>query len=490
MEGTAILTGTTGRYLIMTCLLERSLKHWAEDLELFVLDFGLDERQRRFFKNRGALLDRPNRMKRGLHPYYYKGAMAEFLGKTWSSLMWVDSDMIAVAPLRDALIELLREMEKSGYEVAACKDDDLSTIGRLASGVPPGCSAAPFIERIRAEEISLDAPYYNVGLVVCRSHEFMRAWSMQTERFPAHYLFEQNAFNLVAQRRRKLLDLPNTKWNFHGRLYTESEISYEGGAVTADGHPVFIVHPISGNPHHIERYPNIRVGCQLIPCEFRLCQNMVLRQIQITMLKDFLADNWDHLCEAVTVQDSDHVGGVDFKATSPVSPTVGRLISEALELHLGGHWNLAEERLEQIEAIDSKHPISLCHRAWRALQKDQASKAIRFSEQSLQGDPQNARAHLIAGIASIQLGAMQNALASFNKAAAIAPDMAEIHLQRAHAYELIGNFELALAASSESIKIASNRFGGWYRRASVLTRLGRTVEAKTARDHAVSLVGP
>jgi len=66
----------------------------------------------------------------------------------------------------------------------------------------------------------------------------------------------------------------------------------------------------------------------------------------------------------------------------------------------------------------------------------------------------------------------------------------EIHVQRAHAYEAIGNFESALTASSESIKIAPHRSGGWHRRARVLARLGRTAEAKIARDRAVSLVGP
>ena len=279
MEGTAIVTGTNGRYLIMTCLLQCSLKHWAENFEVFVLDFGLNERERRFLKNWCKLRDRPSRMKRGLDPFYYKGAMAEFIDKGWSSLIWMDGDMFAVGPLGNALTSLLREMEKSGHEIAACQDDDLSTIGRLATAPSSGRSAAPFIERIQAEGFSLDAPYYNSGFVVCRSHEFMRVWSRQTEQFPEHLLFEQNAFNLVVQRRRTLLELPYRKWNFHGRLFAEAEISCDGRAVSADGEPVFVIHALSGNREHITRYTNILVGCQLIPCDFRLCQNVVLREI-------------------------------------------------------------------------------------------------------------------------------------------------------------------------------------------------------------------
>ena len=208
------------------------------------------------------------------------------------------------------------------------------------------------------------------------------------------------------------------------------------------------------------------------------------------MLKDFLAKNWDALCEAITVQDSDHVGGVDLRTASPSSPTVGRLLSEALQFYRDGHADLAEGKLEQIEAVDFRHPVSLGHRAWRALQNDQSSKAIRLSEQTVQSDPRNARAHLIAGIAWIRLGALQNALGSLDKAAAISPNIAEVHIERARAYEAIGDLELALTAASEAVKLAPGRFGGWHRRASVLTRLGRTAEASTAREQAVSLVGP
>jgi len=61
-------------------------------------------------------------------------------------------------------------------------------------------------------------------------------------------------------------------------------------------------------------------------------------------------------------------------------------------------------------------------------------------------------------------------------------------MQLALAFEAMGNLQAAVVAASDAIKIAPDQFGGWYRRASVLQRLGRTAEAKADREHAMSLV--
>ena len=52
-----LITGADRKFFLMAGALMHSLSRWAPHLSLRVLDFGLEDGQRRFLRERGALTD-------------------------------------------------------------------------------------------------------------------------------------------------------------------------------------------------------------------------------------------------------------------------------------------------------------------------------------------------------------------------------------------------------------------------------------------------
>ena len=142
MPDTVIVTGCEKNYFLMACTLLHTLKRWCPDVPVYVLDFGLDVAQKRFLADRAIVLDRPSDLPPHLDPFLYKAAIAKYLRPIdWSTIVWLDCDMIAVGPIRQRLNEVVTEMERNSIEVAACLDIS-ETIGALLAG---GYKAEPFV---------------------------------------------------------------------------------------------------------------------------------------------------------------------------------------------------------------------------------------------------------------------------------------------------------------------------------------------------------
>ena len=119
-EQPIIVTGSDRKYFLMTCLLISSLRRWASGIPAFVLDFGLDPAQQHFLNQYVTVLKRPNDLPSDLHPYIYKTAIARYLREVdWSSLIWFDSDMVAVGPISKGLSAALNNMRSSGKEMVS-----------------------------------------------------------------------------------------------------------------------------------------------------------------------------------------------------------------------------------------------------------------------------------------------------------------------------------------------------------------------------------
>ena len=100
-----LVTGCDSNYFLMTAVLMHSLKRCAPRLPLRVLDFGVDERQGRFLDRHCKFIRRPADVPASAHPILAKTLLASYLrGTPWSSLVWIDCDMMAAGALEGGSI--------------------------------------------------------------------------------------------------------------------------------------------------------------------------------------------------------------------------------------------------------------------------------------------------------------------------------------------------------------------------------------------------
>src|SRR3954454_18629697 len=184
-----LVTGCERDYFLMTAVLMHSLKRCAGGLALHVLDFGMEERQAQFLARHCRLVRRPPDVPAGAHSFFYKTQLSSFLRDTpWSSLIWIDSDMMAVGALEAAIDDLVAQMANTGAQAALCRDDAATIAGIIAGGLP----MAPFLSMIDQRRIARETSYFNTGLIACRSPALLRAWDALGRATPLHSMFDQN----------------------------------------------------------------------------------------------------------------------------------------------------------------------------------------------------------------------------------------------------------------------------------------------------------
>jgi hypothetical protein len=293
-----VVSGADKHFFAMGCLLMHSLAGWAPDLAFYFLDFGLDDAQRGFLRERKVLIERPAGVPENLHPIVCKTAIGEYLhGIEWSAVLWLDSDMLVVGPLRDRLAEELDRMAAAQREVAACS---VETINQLFAG---GWPMAPFAEALRADRISLDSSYYNNATVVFRSPDFLSEWWTLAQQTPVHMCIDQNLFTLLALRHNRIMHLSARTWNLHGALLAEAKAASENGQarVVSPGmngatEIALVLHPTSvRDQYHLPFNCSAGTGPSQILKVFR---NPALRDRQVSTIAKFIADDPEALARA------------------------------------------------------------------------------------------------------------------------------------------------------------------------------------------------
>ena len=479
MAGTVLITGANASHFLMACMLMRSLRRFTTQ-PLHVLDFGLTEAQRRFLADGGHLLDRPRRFAAGLHPFRYKAAMGEYTAPLGAdAVAWLDSDMIVVGPLTERLDALTAEMRNTNAQVAVCRD----TIGTIFDFLSLGFDVRPMVQLLRTDGVDMGAPYYNTGIVVCVSPAFLRDWTALVERLPDHMLIEQNAFNVLVQRRGRPRELDSAVWNLHGGALGAAVVRGDGTDVRLPGHtPSLLVHPTSPNKADIALRPAIAIGRERIACQMRQCSKPALWNLQLMHLREFLYNSWDDLVRF----------GIVLEASRPlppgVSPAVGFLLADALRLQRAGQWVEANAQFAKLDRFNTSADVLAC-RAVACLQQDRLPEAIELARRAIAANPQHADASLVIGSVLTRQGEPDEALAHLERAAAGEPQVAALQVERSRALEAKGALGEALAAATLATTIAPDQFGAWRQRARILAALGRAPEAAADRERAMALVG-
>jgi hypothetical protein len=289
-----LVTGCERDYFLMTAVLMHSLKRCAPGLTLHVLDFGMEERQAQFLARHCRLERRPADVPPGAHSFFYKTQLAGFLRDTaWSSLIWIDSDMMAVGALESAIDALMAQMSDAGAQAAMCRDDSATIDGIIASGLP----MQPFLDMIAKRRIARESPYFNTGFIVCRSPALLQAWDALGRATPLHSMFDQNLFNLVLAEHGAPHALPARIWNLHGALLSKTTLQEINGRPTliAGGERPLLLHPTSPRASEVSAASGLRLGDRQIPGTLKFCGNPALRAVQDFILQDFGATYLDEL---------------------------------------------------------------------------------------------------------------------------------------------------------------------------------------------------
>lgn len=302
-NSTIHVTGANEAYFPMICMLLESHAEFSNGHKLWVCDFGLSNEQQLFLKKEDVLLARPPTLAAGLHPFYYKASLSEYLQDVdFETLLWLDADCLIVGPLDDLLQELPENCHNSEF-VAVCRDSCGNIENFLCGCADNGRNARPFEDIMRNNSLPITVPYLNSGIFLARSNKLLVDWFTATFRIEFHVLFEQNMFNYVAYRNQiPVFLLSEERINVHGNGLNRLGVSgakHDGTKdVFLDNHRVLIVHATSANGTASLRCSlDINVGKLETKGTVNLIHNDCIRMLQMEYMSRYMRRKRDLLIE-------------------------------------------------------------------------------------------------------------------------------------------------------------------------------------------------
>lgn len=280
-------------YFLMASVLMHSLKRCAPGLTLHILDFGVNDSQARFLERHCRFMRRPRDVP-DMGPLFYKSQVASYLRTVdWSTMAWIDSDMIVVGALEARLEAVVAEMESIGKKVAICRDEARTLAGLIAGGLP----MQPFLDIIAARNVPRETPYFNAGFYVCRSPVMIREWDAFARATPMHSQFDQNLLNVLIAQDGAPVELSSRVWNLHGALLSEATLKEVDGRPTllASGEQPLVLHLTSSHEGDVTVNSGLKLKDWQIAGALRLFNNPALRAVQDFVLQDFAATYLDEL---------------------------------------------------------------------------------------------------------------------------------------------------------------------------------------------------
>src|SRR6202023_1966305 len=173
-------------------------------------------------------------------------------------------------------------------------------------------------------------------------------------------------------------------------------------------------------------------------------------------------------------------------ATMSVTPA-SDLLQEGLALHRRGAVDEAAARYHDRMRIEPANADALYYLAVISCQQACFAEGAGLARKSLDSDPKQARSHVILGRALHALGSHDDALASFDRAIAQAPELAPAHANRADVLSKIGRNAEALDSYDRALALAPDSVADWMNRGVALIALNRHDEAVASFDRGLGL---
>ena len=180
-------------------------------------------------------------------------------------------------------------MATADAEVAIGRDS-LATIAAISAG---GHNFDNFTRSASEASVDSNAPYYNTGMFVCRSPQFLREWSRMARSATLQVNFDQNLFNLTLYGRANAapVELDPRVWNIHGPMLSRATVtSGNPPAVTVDGEPALILHATSARREDITAVNSVDLDGIRLNGMLYLCRNPALNALQRQVMGEFLSD--------------------------------------------------------------------------------------------------------------------------------------------------------------------------------------------------------
>lgn len=376
------VTGVNADYFYILFPLFTSLKHTDPAVKVHVCDFGLTEPQRVFLRRKGLLLEAPAELV-GAHPWRCKAALGRYVaGIPWDVLVWLDSDMLAVAPISAGLSDIAEQLRTTGTPLAVCVD---ASVVADALAVAP----APHFSRLAPDRgITLQTLYLNSGFFACTSRDFLAAWDEMCQQMPEENLFEQNAFNLVAHPA-GFLPLPMVEWNLCGSNLGKAEIHDADGKlrVTHSESDVRILHATSHRPEDIiKQVVTILAAGRAFEVMIKLLCHPKLLQWQMALLQEGLVENAADLAGA-------GLGRADTTSAGESDEQAKAHFFKGNELFLLRRFSEAAEEFKAALHYKPGHPRSLFNLAMSEIELSHLAEAQTLLRQAVSVDTEYLEAY-------------------------------------------------------------------------------------------------
>src|SRR5580704_13798791 len=163
------------------------------------------------------------------------------------------------------------------------------------------------------------------------------------------------------------------------------------------------------------------------------------------------------------------------------------LLQEGLALHRRGAIGEAAARYAEVLRADPANADALYYLALISCQHGRFAEGAELARKSLASDQKQARSHVILGRALHALGRNDDALASFDRAIALAPDLAPAYANRADVLSKIGRNAEALDSYDRALALAPDSVADWMNRGVALIALNRHDEAAASFDRGFAL---
>lgn len=168
--------------------------------------------------------------------------------------------------------------------------------------------------------------------------------------------------------------------------------------------------------------------------------------------------------------------------------TVTDLLSEALSLHRNGALAEAAERYAAALRLDPNNPDAHYYLAAMACQGGRFDEGVEYLRKPLASQPDQVRGHILLGRALGALGRREEALASFDRAIAIAAgETAKAQGYRADLLSELGRHAEAVEAYDRALAVSDRSTANWFDRGVALAALSQYEAALESFDKAIAL---
>jgi hypothetical protein len=282
------VTAATDKYFFMCGILLQSLKKYFPGLKCFVMDIGLSGPQKEFFASKGILLRIPPTLSESDHPYKLKSNMGSFLDqRVEGTPIWIDSDMMAVAPGKESLLSLLNRSSPRNACFAMCPDEGpCKTIEEFLTVFP----APLFLNNVAARPDLKAQRYLNAGFIIFLNRDVLTEYRDLSATMETDTCSDQNALNMMGYDRDRVFVLESRIWNAHAGLL--KKLSVQNGKIFCDGQRTIFVHAASVMPGDVRDSTGTIVKDEYRTQAFlKIFANEAVRTLQQKFLEQFIAKN-------------------------------------------------------------------------------------------------------------------------------------------------------------------------------------------------------